>query len=576
MTTRPFLPGFCLAVAALSSAGDPPVVDWIRSQAIRIDTPEAGHGFADLQPLKNVIGDVRIVALGEATHGTREFFQLKHRLVEFLAAEMGFTIFSIEANMPEAYRLNDYVLHGRGDPKQLLKGLYFWTWDTQEVLDMILWMRQFNESGKGRLEFTGFDMQTPTVAMEIVREFVAKVDPEYAAVVRQAAGEVARLDPQSAAGNFAVATGRFPVSVAAGKRVRYSGYIRTEGVSRGFAGLWWRVDGASGVLAFDNMQNRGVTGTTGWKRYEITLPVSAKARNINFGALLTGDGTAWFDGLAVELNGKEYAAPGLDLDFEQGARGFYTGGNGYEVRPDDAVSHTGAHSLRLQYVGAPAPSPSPAGPETAAAAWSGVVRHLEESREAYRNNAAEPDIDWAIQNARIVVQAMQMRAEETTRDESMARNIQWILRRSPKAKIVLWAHNGHVGAVRTGGYRSMGAILRDAFPKEMAIFGFAFDQGSFQAVEPGRGLHDFTLAPAPAGSLDATLAAAGVPLFALDLRRVPARGPVAEWWGEPHLSRSIGALFSDGTASQYLSPLKAPEVYDALLFVGKTTAARKN
>ena len=119
------------------------------------------------------------MSLGEATHGSREFFQLKHRMLEFLATEMGFTIFSIEANMPEAYRLNDYVLNGKGDPAQLLRGMYFWTWDTEEVLDMIQWMRAFNQSGKGRVQFTGFDMQTPTVAAEIVRTFAAKYEPAY-------------------------------------------------------------------------------------------------------------------------------------------------------------------------------------------------------------------------------------------------------------------------------------------------------------------------------------------------------------------------------------------------------------
>jgi len=92
------------------------VSDWIAANAIRLTTPEAGHGFTDMQPLKKLIGNARIVALGEATHGTREFFPRKHRMLEFLASEMGFTIFSIEANMPEAYRLNDYVLHGTGRP----------------------------------------------------------------------------------------------------------------------------------------------------------------------------------------------------------------------------------------------------------------------------------------------------------------------------------------------------------------------------------------------------------------------------------------------------------------------------
>jgi len=160
-----------LAVSTLHAQVVDPVIDWIRSHAVPLKTPEAGNGFDDMRPLRALIGQARIVSLGEATHGSREFFQLKHRMLEFLANEMGFSIFSIEANLPEAYRLNDYVLDGKGDPAQLLRGMYFWTWDTEEVLAMIRWMRAFNQSGKGRVQFTGFDMQTPTVAASIVRDF---------------------------------------------------------------------------------------------------------------------------------------------------------------------------------------------------------------------------------------------------------------------------------------------------------------------------------------------------------------------------------------------------------------------
>src|SRR5215813_6529799 len=292
-----------VALRTLAGAPDTPVSKWIASNAIPLKTVEAGHGFDDMQPLKKIVGDARVVELGEATHGTREFFQLKHRMLEFLASEMGFTIFSIEANMPEAYRLNEYVLTGKGDPKALLKGMYFWTWDTQEVLDMIQWMRQFNASGKGRVEFTGFDMQTPDVAQQIVRDFVLKYDEEYLNTLGSANSAAAEGKRRIAGGNsFGVATGTFPLKAAAGKTIRFSGWIRTEDVKSGFAGLWWRVDGAPGTgsLAFDNMQNRGVTGTTDWQHYTIELPVAAEARNINFGALLTGTGSAWFDGFTVE------------------------------------------------------------------------------------------------------------------------------------------------------------------------------------------------------------------------------------------------------------------------------------
>ena len=56
----------------------------------------------------------------------------------------------------------------------------------EEVLDMILWMRAFNASGRGRVQFTGFDMQTPTVAMEIVRGFVARYDPTSVTAITRA------------------------------------------------------------------------------------------------------------------------------------------------------------------------------------------------------------------------------------------------------------------------------------------------------------------------------------------------------------------------------------------------------
>src|SRR5689334_16326919 len=62
---------------------DSGVTAWLKQHAITIKSVEAGNGFDDLQPLKRVLADVRVVGLGEATHGTREFFQFKHRMVEF-------------------------------------------------------------------------------------------------------------------------------------------------------------------------------------------------------------------------------------------------------------------------------------------------------------------------------------------------------------------------------------------------------------------------------------------------------------------------------------------------------------
>ena len=161
---------------------------WLATNAIRLETVEAGHGFADLQPLKPIIGPARIVALGEATHGTREFFQLKHRMLEFLVTEMGFNLFAIEATMPESFDINDYVLTGQGDPGKALAGVYFWTWDTEEVRTMIEWMRSYNADPRHtrKVKFYGFDMQFAPRAAKVTLAYLRKVDPPQAEMAEKA------------------------------------------------------------------------------------------------------------------------------------------------------------------------------------------------------------------------------------------------------------------------------------------------------------------------------------------------------------------------------------------------------
>lgn len=168
------------------------VVAWLRGHVVPLRTAAAGQGYDDLRPLAAIVGKARIVALGEATHGTREFFQLKHRVLEYLVSEQGFTVFAIEANWPESLAVDDYVLHGTGDPAKALAGLYFWTWNTEEVLDMIRWMRAYNAdpAHARKVRFLGFDMQTARVAVPAVAAYLEKVDPAYA---KEVAGTLAGL-----------------------------------------------------------------------------------------------------------------------------------------------------------------------------------------------------------------------------------------------------------------------------------------------------------------------------------------------------------------------------------------------
>ncbi len=149
---------------------------WLDANVHPFDGAHLSLPHTDIEFLRDLVGDARVVALGEATHGTRDFFEMKARILRFLVEEMGFNTFAIEASWPEAMRLDRYVRTGDGDSAVLLSGLYFWTWRTESVLEMIEWMRAHNEAG-GNIGFHGIDMQLPRMALHIVREFIRFVDP---------------------------------------------------------------------------------------------------------------------------------------------------------------------------------------------------------------------------------------------------------------------------------------------------------------------------------------------------------------------------------------------------------------
>ncbi len=173
---------------------------WLRDHALSLATSDPDADFADLQPLKAIIGDARIVALGEQTHGTHEFATMKHRLVRFLVREMGFTTFAIEANQPEAARIDQHLQTGTGNPAHLLAALSLWPWNTQEALEMLRWMRDANVNARGGspLHFHGFDGQFIGGAVEAVLTYLEQVDPERVPRVRM---QYALADARSTAGD---------------------------------------------------------------------------------------------------------------------------------------------------------------------------------------------------------------------------------------------------------------------------------------------------------------------------------------------------------------------------------------
>jgi erythromycin esterase len=162
-----------------STTGDK-LAERLQRSSIEFETTDPTADSADLAPLGDALADARVIGLGEATHGTREFFQAKHRIVRYLVEQQGLRLVAMEANLPETMALDNYVVHGEGDALEALAGTHFWIWRTEAVLALVEWLREFNAERplKDRVRFYGIDAQYTTGAVEHLDEFLASADPD--------------------------------------------------------------------------------------------------------------------------------------------------------------------------------------------------------------------------------------------------------------------------------------------------------------------------------------------------------------------------------------------------------------
>ena len=123
-------------------------------------------GSDDYDGLLDLIGDARIVLIGEASHGTHEFYSERARITRRLIAERGFNAVAVEADWPDAYRINRYVRGESDDPDALAALGDFqrfprWMWRNEDVLEFVAWLREYNDAlpaGAPQVGFYGLDL----------------------------------------------------------------------------------------------------------------------------------------------------------------------------------------------------------------------------------------------------------------------------------------------------------------------------------------------------------------------------------------------------------------------------------
>jgi protein-L-isoaspartate(D-aspartate) O-methyltransferase len=179
----------------------------VLSRPGRVSTPhdisalirEASERFDDIEdaelgPLLDRIGDSRVVLLGEATHGTSEFYRMRARITRELVRRKGFNVVAVEADWPDASRIDRYIrprtgpgMGNRGDGLSTFARFPTWMWRNREVRDFVHWLREHNEGvaePARRVSFHGLDLYSLYTSINSVTRYLDEIDPEAARVAR--------------------------------------------------------------------------------------------------------------------------------------------------------------------------------------------------------------------------------------------------------------------------------------------------------------------------------------------------------------------------------------------------------
>ncbi len=209
--------------------------------AIRDEARPLTGGPGDYDELIEGIGDARVVMLGEATHGTHEFYRQRAVITKRLIEEKGFTAVAVEADWPDAYRVNRWVQGADedADAERALAGFErfpTWMWRNADVLDFVGWLRSHNERADRPTGFYGLDLYSLYRSIEAVVGYLDRVDPPAAARARERYACLERFEESQAYG-YAVAGGLSPscrqgvLQQLIELNAAGEGYLRRDGIA---------------------------------------------------------------------------------------------------------------------------------------------------------------------------------------------------------------------------------------------------------------------------------------------------------------------------------------------------------
>ncbi|MEV7596991.1 erythromycin esterase family protein [Kitasatospora sp. NPDC089797] len=265
------------------------------------DAPTAG-----LRALGSMIGAARVVGLGEATHGSHEFFTMKHRVFRYLVEEKGFTVFALEASWSAGLLIDAFVQgrgdrDGNGDARQLVRRVMAGSpWQREEFADLINWMRAYNRTRPQRpVHFVGTDLGFPGIGdqpFSEVTDYLRKAAPASLSGVEQlyaglrpfndALGYLTRIPVPERQRNADQAQQALELVTASGKAGDKDYELAVQharNIARTFAFCAMRVDDTASAFAAQTLRDRAMADNTLWwqRRYGGKVLLSAHNAHVS-------------------------------------------------------------------------------------------------------------------------------------------------------------------------------------------------------------------------------------------------------------------------------------------------------
>ncbi len=514
---------------------------WVENETVSLTTVLPSAPLDDLKQLDPILSSPRIIALGESTHGTREFFQLKHRVFRHLVENHGVRLFGIEASYAACLPINEYVLSGAGDSREAVKGQGFWTWNTEEVLALVEWMRDWNRNRLANTEpvqFYGFDTQDAYTPLKLVLEELKEGAHSEAATFENRLA-IALEGPYSKALNNATLEELDDLLAAIQELHSYCERLPNRTVAQ-LRKTDLLLEQAAAAIRIDRSRLERWSSIGMLKEIELYSRIRSNLPKIDTAvAAMTGEN-------AVAL--RDFVRAAADLKRCQ-------------LRFRDELSADQRQAWRDSVN------------------W-GIAKA---DSDAVRNTLTD-----LLQFLDISTEYLEKPKKLTNaRDESMARFVSNILElHGDDSRIAVWAHDWHISKIDGNPVEDMprmGTFLERKYGDDYLPIGLSFGSGSFQSryyPEEGddpakRVLREFKVGGSRYDSFSHLFDYHDAPVSAILLNNTRGALPTP-WFAIPHFNRTIGAAYQPQleTSNSYYEEMVLAQHFEVVLHVKKTERAR--